>query len=89
MLFVASKEIGLGVNDQKNISTLGSSRWTECTTKPQRKERKKSFETVVRLRYLEFAVTNKTRIHGNIKSRLRSENASYHSDKMFLPSCLL
>jgi hypothetical protein len=39
----------------------------------------KSFETVEQFKYLGINLTNKNSIHEEIKSRLKSGNACYHS----------
>jgi hypothetical protein len=39
----------------------------------------RSFEYVTKFKYLETTLTDKNYIHEEIKSRLNSENACYHS----------
>jgi hypothetical protein len=49
----------------------------------------KSFEMVEQFKYLEIALTNQNYIHEEIKSRLKSGNACYHSLQNVLSSSLL
>jgi hypothetical protein len=49
----------------------------------------KYFETVERFKYLRTILTNKNSIHEEIKSRLKSGNACYHSVQYLLSSSLL
>jgi hypothetical protein len=49
----------------------------------------RSFETVVWFKYLRTTLTNKNYFHEEIKSRLKSGNACYHSVQNLLSSSLL
>jgi hypothetical protein len=49
----------------------------------------RSFENVSQLRYLGMTVTNRNLIQEEIKRRLNSGNACYHSVQNLLSSCLL
>jgi hypothetical protein len=49
----------------------------------------KLFETVEHFKYLATPLTNQNSIHEEIKSRLKSGNACYHSVQNLLSSSLL
>jgi hypothetical protein len=74
----ASKEVGLEVNPEKTKYMLVS----RCQKVGQRQSVKignRSFESVAKFKYLGAKLTDQTCIHEEIKSRLNSGNACYHS----------
>jgi len=85
---VASKETGLDVNDDKN-KYMVISRYRNTGRNHSIKTDNSSFERVEEFKYLGITLTYQNSIQGEIKSRLKSWNASYHSVLNLLFSRLL
>jgi hypothetical protein len=75
---VASKEIGLEVNADKT-KYMVMSRDQNAGRSHSMKIDNSSFERAKELRYFGTALTNQNSIRVEIKSRLKSGNACYHS----------
>jgi hypothetical protein len=87
-LLDTSKEVGLEVNPEKTKCMLVSG----CQKAGQRqsiKIAKMSFKSGAKLRYMGKTLTDQNCIHEEIKSRLNSGNACYHSVRSLLLSRLL
>jgi hypothetical protein len=87
-LIDASKEVGLEVNVEK-VKYMLVSRDQNAGQTREIKIGNRSFENVSQFRYLGTTVTNQNLIQEDIKRRLNSGNACYHSVKNLLSSCLL
>jgi hypothetical protein len=87
-LVVASKEIGLEVNDEKT-KYMVMSRDQNAEQNHNIKLDNKSFERVEQFKYLGTTLTNRNFIQEDIKSRLKSGNACYHSVQDLRSSSLL
>jgi ribosomal protein S2 len=86
-LLDASKEVGLEVNSEKTKYMLMSHK--KAGRKHGIKIANRSFENVAKFKYLGTTLTDQNRIHTEIKSRLNSGNACYHSVQSLLSSRLL
>jgi ribosomal protein S2 len=87
-LLDASKEVGLEVNPV-NTKCVIVSRCQKAGQRQSIKTGNRSFEDVVKFRYLGTTLTDQNCIHEEIKSRLNSGNACYHSVQSLLSSRLL
>jgi hypothetical protein len=87
-LIDASKEVGLEVNVEKTTYTL-ESRDQNADQNWDIKIGNRSFENVSQFKYFGTTVTIQHLIQEEIKRRLNSGNACYHSVQNLLSSCLL
>jgi sorting nexin-29 len=87
-LLDASKEVGLEVNPEKNKYML-ISHSRKVGQNRSIKIANRSFEYVAKFKYLGTTLTDQNHMHEEIKSRLNSENACYHSVQSLLSSRLL
>jgi predicted ABC-class ATPase len=87
-LIDASKEVGLEINVEKTKYTL-LSRHKNIDQNQDIKIAKRSFENVSQFKYLGTTVTNQNVIQEEIKRRLNSGYAFYHSVQNLLSSHLL
>jgi hypothetical protein len=87
-LLDASKEVGLEVNPEKT-KYISVSQCQKAGQKQSIKIGNRSFESVANFKYLGTTLIDKNCIHEEIKSRLNSGNAYYHSVQSILSSCLL
>jgi hypothetical protein len=85
-LLNGGKEVGLEVNSEKNKSMLMSCK--KAGQKHGIKIANRSFEGVVKFKYLGTTLTDQNCMQEEIKSRLNSSNACYHSVQS-LPACCL
>jgi len=87
-LLIACKEIGLEVNADKT-KYMFMFRGQDAGRSHNMKIDSKSLERVEECRYLDTTLTDQNSIHEEMKSRLKSGNACYHSVENFLFSTLL
>jgi len=85
---VASKESGLEVNSDKTRYMV-MSRDQNAVRSNKMKTDNNSFEMAEEFKCLGTTITNKNSIHEEIKNRLKSGNACYHSVQNLLSSSLL
>jgi hypothetical protein len=76
-LLGASREVGLEINTEKTKYIIFCHH--NSGQKQNIRRANESFENVATFKYLETTLTNQTDIHDEIKSRLNSGNACYHS----------
>jgi hypothetical protein len=87
-LLEASKDVGLEVEAEKT-------KYMIMSLHPKSRQNlniriaTESFEKVAKFKYLGKRLKNQNNIHDEIKRRLNSENACYHSIKNILSSCLI
>jgi hypothetical protein len=85
-LLGASKEVGLEVNSEKTKYMLMSLK--KAGQKHSIKIANRPFEGVAKFKYLGTTLTDKNCMQKEIKSRLNSGNACYHSVQSLLSRCL-
>jgi hypothetical protein len=83
-----TKEVGLEVNPEKTQCKL-MSRYQKVGQKHSTKTANRSFQDMTKFKYLERTLTDQNYMHEEIKSRLNSGNACYHSVQSLLSSRLL
>jgi hypothetical protein len=87
-LLDAGKEVGLEVNSEKTKYMLMSCK--KAGQKHGIKIANRSFEVVAKFQYLGTTLTDQNCMQEEIKSRLNSGNACYHSvQSLCLPACCL
>jgi glycerol-3-phosphate O-acyltransferase len=87
-LLAASKKVGLEENPEKTKYTL-MSRSQKAGQKHSIKTATRSFEDVAKFKYLGTTLTDKNCMQEEIKSRINSGDACYHSVQSVLSTRLL
>jgi hypothetical protein len=86
-LLDASKEVGLEVNSEKTMYIVMLHK--KAGQKHSMKITNRSFEGVAKFKYLGTTLKDQNCMQEEIKSRLNSGNACYHSVQSLLSTCLL
>jgi hypothetical protein len=87
-LLEASRDIGLETNAEKTKIMI-MSRHPNSEQNQNIRIANESFENVAKFKYLGTTLTNENEIHDEIKSRLNSGDACYHSVQNLLSSRLV
>jgi hypothetical protein len=87
-LLEASRDVGLEINAGKTKYMI-MSRHPNSGQNQNVRIANESFEIVTKFKYLGTTLTNQNDIHDEIKSRLNSGNACYHSVQNLLSSHLI
>jgi hypothetical protein len=82
-LLEASRNVGLEINTEKTKYMI-MSHHLNSGQRQNIRIANESFENVAKFKYLGMTLANENDIHDEIKSRLNSGNASYHSVQNFL-----
>jgi hydroxymethylpyrimidine pyrophosphatase-like HAD family hydrolase len=88
ILLEASRDTGLEINAEKTKYMI-MSRYPNSGQNQNIRIANESFENVARFKYLEATLTNQNDIRDEIKNRLNSGNACYHSARNLLSSRLI
>jgi hypothetical protein len=88
ILLEASRDVGLEINAEKTKYMI-MSRHPNSGQNQNIRTTKELFENVAKFKYLGTTLTNQNDIHDEIKSRLNSGNACYHSVRNILSSSLI
>jgi hypothetical protein len=87
-LLEASSDIGLEITAEKTKYMI-MSRHQNSEQNQNIRRANESFESVATFKYLGMTLTNQNDIHDEIKIKLNSGSASYHSVQNLLTSCLI
>jgi hypothetical protein len=87
-LLQESRDVSLEINAEKTKYRI-MSRHRDSGQNKNIRRANGSYENVAKSKYLGMTLTNQNNIHNEIKSRLNSENACYHSVQNLLSSSLI